>query len=200
MATYRSYTTKRAKPLQQDEFERLLAFTLQRSRVPASDRLKLLLSFKAGLRSCEIARMQVRHLTDAEGRPGRTVEVFNGKYGKSRSLPMHPEIRDGLKAFCKAHPNARFVAISSRKKRGRPAAMTANALTQWFWHLYRAAGFMGASSHSGRRTFGTGIAHLLAPHQRTVVDLQHLLGHARLDTTACYIEPNQNVIDMVNSL
>lgn len=200
MAAYRSYATKRAKPLQQDEFERLMAFTLQRSRVPASDRLKLLLSFKAGLRACEIVRVQVSHLTDAEGKPGKSVEVFNGKYGKRRSIPMHPAIRDALVAFRKAHPNARFVAISSRKKRGRPAPMTANALTQWFFHLYRNAGFEGASSHSGRRSFGTQLAHRLAFHQRTIVDVQHLLGHARLDTTACYIEPNQNVFDLVNSL
>jgi integrase/recombinase XerD len=186
--------------LQQDEFERLMAFALQRSRVPASDRLKLLLSFKAGLRACEIARMQVNHLTGPEGGPGKTVEVVNGKYGKRRTIPMHPEIREAFAAFLKAHPTARFVAVSSRKQRGRPKAMSANALTQWFWHLYRAAGFEGASSHSGRRTFGTELAHRLAFHQRTIVDVQELLGHARLDTTACYIEPNQNLFDMVNSL
>lgn len=56
--------TKRAKTLTPKDFDRLMAFTLQRSKVPASDRLKLLLSFRAGLRSCEIARMKVRDMLD----------------------------------------------------------------------------------------------------------------------------------------
>lgn len=191
---------KRAKTLDPEGFERLMAFALQRSKVPASDRLKLLLSFKAGLRACEIARMKVQDLLDGEGRPAKTVEVFYGKFGKHRSIPMHPDIRDALITFRKQHPTARYVAISARKRRGRPSAMTANALTQWFYHLYKAAGFKGASSHSGRRTFGTELAHRLAMHQRTIVDVQMLLGHARLDTTAHYIEPDQNTVDLVNSL
>jgi integrase/recombinase XerD len=191
---------KRAKPLDPEAFERLLAFALQRSRVPASDKLKLLLSFKAGLRACEIARMRVTDLFDADGRPARNIEVFGGKYGKHRTVPMHKEIREALLEFRKAHPTARYVAISTRKQRGRPAPMSSGALTQWFFHLYRAAGFKGASGHSGRRTFGTQLAHRLAQHQRTLVDVQMLLGHSRLDTTAMYIEPNQNTFDMINSL
>ena len=192
--------TKRAKTLTPKDFDRLMAFTLQRSKVPASDRLKLLLSFRAGLRSCEIARMKVRDMLDVEGRPARTIEVFYGKFGKHRSIPMHKDIRDALIEFRKQHPTAPYVAISARKRRGRPSAMTANALTQWFHHLYKAAGFRGASGHSGRRTFGTELAHRLAMHQRTIDDVQMLLGHSRLDTTAHYIETDQNTFDLVNSL
>lgn len=191
--------TKRAKTLSPADFDHLLAFAMQRSRVPESDRLKLLLSFRAGLRACEIARIQVRDMVDASSRPARIIEVC-GKYGKERRVPMHPDIKDALLAFRKVHPKARYVAISSRKKRGRPTPMTSNALTQWFFHLYRAAGFQGASSHSGRRTFGTEIAHRLGAYQRTLVDVQRLLGHARLDTTALYIEPNECTAAMVNSL
>jgi integrase/recombinase XerD len=113
---------------------------------------------------------------------------------------MHPDIKKALLEFKKVHPKATYVAISSRKKRGRPAPMTANALTQWFFHLYRAAGFQGASSHSGRRTFGTELALRLGAHHRTLVDVQRLLGHARLDTTALYIQPNECTVAMVHSL
>lgn len=48
---------KRAKTLTDPGFNRLMAFALQRSRVPASDRLKLMLSFKAGLRVSVLAKI-----------------------------------------------------------------------------------------------------------------------------------------------
>lgn len=194
--------TKRAKTLDDEQFNRLMAFALQRSRVPASDRLKLLLSFHAGLRACEIARIKVADLTDAEGKPRRFLTVFGGiaKGGRSRTIPMSSAISEAVTEFKKQHPTSRYVAISSRKVRGRPKAMSPNAITQWFWHLYREAGFDHCSSHSGRRSFGTHLARNAHQFNQTIVDVQMLLGHARLDTTAYYIDFSENVFDLVNSI
>lgn len=193
---------KRAEILTNDQLEELIAFAVQRSRVPESDRLKLLLSFKGGLRACEIARIKVFDMVDASNRPARMISVFSSvsKGGKQRAIPMHPDIRQALLEFQKRYPTARYIALSPRKRRGRPGPMTANAVAQWFFHLYRAAGFKRASSHSGRRTFATRAASKIANHHMTLVDVQKLLGHARLDTTARYIEPSADTFALVEAL
>lgn len=194
--------TKRAQTLDIEQFDYVLAFALQRSRVPASDRLKLLLSFKAGLRACEIARIRVADMVDAERRPARMITIFGSisKGGKTRDVPMHPDIRDALIEFMKCHPTAKFIALSSRKKRGRPAAMTPNALTQWFHYLYRDAGFKGASSHSGRRSFATEAVKRAPAHHGSIVTVQKWLGHSKLETTAAYVEASNDLIGLVNAL
>lgn len=195
-------STKQAKTLGEDSFNRLVAYAVQRSKVPTSDRLKLELSFRAGLRSCEIASLKVSDMVDADGQPARYITVFRGKGGKKRAVAMHKEVRVALLAFMKAHPTKRYVAISSRQRRGRQGAMTANALTQWFYHLYKRAGFVGCSSHSGRRTFGTAAARAVGQlqHHQTIADVQRLLGHSRLNTTGLYIEPSKDTYDFVNSI
>jgi len=194
---------KHASVLSEELYNKVLAFALQRSRVPESDRLKILLSFKAGLRACEIARIRVDHMTDANGRPAREVTVFSSvsKGGRMRVVPMHKDIRDALEAFMRRYPTAKYVAISSRRrKRGRPTAMTANAIAQWFFHLFKDMGLKGASSHSGRRTFATNATRKLGSFGMTIVDVQKLLGHARLDTTQAYVEPSDNTIALVNAI
>lgn len=193
---------KRAKTLNKETLDYVLAFAIQRSRVPESDRLKLLLSFRAGLRSCEIARIKVADLTDVEGKPARFVTVFSSvsKGGKSRSIPMHQDIRDALIAFRNRYPTGRYIAISSRKNKGRPRAMTANAITQWFHHLYKDAGLVGCSSHSGRRTFATDVSKVIGRTGASITTLQPLMGHARFETTAAYIDISDDVVALVNAL
>jgi integrase len=78
--------------------------------------------------------------------------------------------------------------------------MSVNSLTVYFHWLYRQANFEGASSHSGRRTFGTKLARRANQFHNSLKDVQNLLGHARLDTTENYLEPSEDTMDMVNSL
>lgn len=90
--------------------------------------------------------------------------------------------------------------VSLRFRRNAAAGATTNALTQWFLTLYRNAGLHGASSHSRRRTFGTMTARKFSGSGRSLVEVQRLLGHAWLDTTAAYVESSENLADLVNAL
>jgi len=63
------------------------------------------------------------------------------------------------------------------------AGFSANSLTQYFFYLYRAVGLEGASSHSGRRSFLTGLAN-----KGTAIHiLKSLAGHRNISTTATYL-------------
>lgn len=65
-----------------------------------------------------------------------------------------------------------------------------NAVVQWFRRLYAKAGFAGCTSHSGRRTFITTRARQANLQGCSIVDVQKLAGHLRLETTGTYVEPS----------
>jgi integrase/recombinase XerD len=58
----------------------------------------------------------------------------------------------------------------------------------WFAKLYAQAGLHGCSSHSGRRTFITNAARLIAKTGGSLRDVQELAGHRALTTPERYIE------------
>jgi integrase/recombinase XerD len=57
----------------------------------------------------------------------------------------------------------------------------------WFAALYDDVDLEGCSSHSGRRTFITQAAKLVAKSGGSLRDVQELAGHTDLTTTARYI-------------
>ncbi|MBM3608347.1 MAG: site-specific integrase [Alphaproteobacteria bacterium] len=66
---------------------------------------------------------------------------------------------------------------------------------------YRALGFSGASSHSGRRTAITRWARKISSVGGSLRDVQLLAGHSALGTTQRYIEGSEDakrrVVEMV---
>lgn len=197
-------TTKRAKVLDEEQLNKLLHYVREFSRCPEMDRLIILLTYKAGLRACEVARIRIADLTDAEGRPAREIFVSGAaaKGKRERYVPMHRDIRDALIKFRERYPDARYVALERWTKTGGKRARTtnANALSTWFHRLYSELGFEGASSHSGRRSFGTAAARACYKHGATLVDVQRLLGHRMLSTTEAYVEPSQNLMNLLESI
>lgn len=190
---------KRAKTLDDQQFEALLEAVIAKSSVPESDALKLLLSFLAGLRASEIAALDMGALTDPDGKISKSIWISgaNAKNGRPREIPMHPRIREALRAYRKRYPANGYVAISTVNPTG---PMEANALTVWFHRLYRTAGFASCSSHSGRRTFITNLAQRANRFHNSLLDVQHLAGHARLETTEAYIAPSEDTSAMISSL
>jgi integrase/recombinase XerD len=69
----------------------------------------------------------------------------------------------------------------------RGPGYSAAAVQVWFLRLYKALGFVGASSHSGRRTFITRAARKIVEAGGSLRDVQELAGHASLATTQRYI-------------
>jgi integrase/recombinase XerD len=205
---------KRAKTLDDSQLAKLLHHIDENSILPERDKLIVLLSFKAGLRVAEIAKIDLVAMLDAEGKIAKTINVFSdvGKKRRERSIPMHPLLRKAIGDFRLAFPTATYPAISSQPfryilTRGGPIPvnprlrrMSVTALTNYYWRLLAEAGFEGTSSHSGRRTFGTKLAREANLHHCSLRDVQRLMGHARLDTTERYVEFSEDAFDLISAI
>ncbi|MRX49449.1 tyrosine-type recombinase/integrase [Paracoccus sp. S-4012] len=180
-----------AKVLAPADLRRLLAH-VESSRHPERNSVMLLLSFKSGLRACEIAGLTWPMLLDHRGRVSCSVNVAPGiaKMGRGRRIPLHPQLRDALQLHHRAdrHPKDGPVV---RSERGGP--MTARSVVNWFKRVYIELGLDGCTSHSGRRTFITRSARLLARTGGSLRDVQELAGHRALSTTERYIEGDRDI-------
>lgn len=192
---------KRAKMLEDSELNQVLQFIDCYSRSPESDRVKVLLSFKAGLRAGEIAQLPIRSCLGPSGTIAQDVFVGSGisKSRDDRDVPINPQLGLALKALIKKYPQATHVAFSLGKD-GRLRRQNAAAVTNWFCRLYKIVGFQGCSSHSGRRTFATKMSRQLASHHLSLEDLRKLLGHSELSSTQCYLEPSDDITALINAI
>lgn len=147
----------------------------------------ILLSFKAGLRACEIAGLEWSMVLRPNGQLCSLMLVSGSiaKNGAARRIPLHPDLHRALAAWrieC-GRPRDGPVILSERG-----GAMTARSVVNWFIATYAELGLDGCSSHSGRRTFITRSARLLAKTGGSLRDLQQLVGHRDLATTQRYID------------
>ena len=181
---------KQAKVLSSGSLKRLLAVA-GRGRQPGRDRLIVLLSARAGLRACEIARLTWGMVLDASGQVAATLDVRGSiaKRGSGRRVPMHPELRAALAAWLARQPRGRVMpdAVVLPSVRGG-GAMRPNSIVNWFVAACHTAGLEGCSSHSGRRTFITNAARKLHRVGASLRDVQTLAGHRSIETTQGYID------------
>jgi integrase/recombinase XerD len=194
--------TKRARLIEEEDLKRILAYIDTHSRSPESDRVKVLLSVRAGLRSCEIAGMTYRNCMMDKRRAAKNLRVgaASSKSVVGRDVPIHGSLRVALEVLARRYPDAPTVAFSLGKH-GQVRAQSAAAVTHWFCQLYKKVGGLeGCSSHSGRRTFATRIARGMEGSHSSMADLQKLMGHQSISSTECYLEPSRNVAELVLGL
>ena len=147
----------------------------------------VLLSFRAGLRACEIAGLEWGMVLRSDGRLSEHLSIAGSiaKNGRARQLPIHPMLAAALRDL--HHFNERpDQGPIIRSLRG--GHMTAGSVVNWFTSVYSQLGFAGCSSHSGRRTFITQTARLIGRAGGSLRDIQELAGHRALTTTERYIE------------
>jgi integrase/recombinase XerD len=146
------------------------------------------LSAKAGLRAKEIARLTWWMTNDPQGEVGRAIclqdSASKGKSG--RMIPLNGEVRDALIEYRRSVPNAGPFVISTERALSTSPQAIVNMFQRWYRHL----GFVGCSSHSGRRTFITLAARRISTIGGSLRDVQMLAGHSNLRTTQRYIEAN----------
>jgi integrase/recombinase XerD len=178
---------KQAKTLTKGQIDAMLAY-LSTTRHPARNRLIFLLSAKTGLRAKEIARLTWWMTNDSQGEIGRTIclqdSASKGKSG--RMIPLSDEVRNALIEYRRTVPHAGPFVISTERSLATSAQAIVNLFHRWYRHL----GFVGCSSHSGRRTFITNAARKISTVGGSLKDVQELAGHANLRTTQRYIEAN----------
>ena len=185
--------SKQAKTLTKPQADAVLGY-LSTTRYPVRNRVIFLLSLKAGLRAKEIASLKWEMVTDAEGRLADEIALTNdaskGKRG-GRIIPLSKELRLAL-GFLKAEAEkairpSPFVIVTERATK-----TSSYSIVNKFGAWYRALGFSGASSHSGRRTAITQWARKISSVGGSLRDVQLLAGHSALSTTQRYIEGSED--------
>lgn len=179
---------KQAKILSKPQTDAVYAY-LASTRYPVRNRVIFLLSVKAGLRAKEIASLTWEMITDAEGNLSDSISLTDkaSKGRSGRSIPLNKDLKKSLELLKAETSNRKrpssYVIISERGERTSSYAIV-NMFAAW----YRALGFSGASSHSGRRTFITNAARRISTVGGSLRDVQLLAGHSALGTTQRYIE------------
>jgi integrase/recombinase XerD len=179
---------KQAKTLSKGQIDLTLAY-LSTTRHAKRNRLIFLLSAKAGLRAKEIAKLTWFMVNDSQGQVAWQLNLLDSaSKGKSgRVIPLNAEVRgalianrDEVTSFSGPH------VISTERSLSTSAQAIMNMFQRWYRHL----GFVGCSSHSGRRTFITNAARKISTVGGSLKDVQELAGHANLRTTQRYIDAN----------
>ena len=155
-----------------------------------------LLSVKAGLRAKEIAQLKWECLLSADGNINDVIALDN-RYTKGTSgriIPLNRDLRAALDAWLDkfkrcyriddAQPLERWNVITTSRSYQTSAQVIVNTMRDWYADL----GFVGASSHSGRRTFITNAAKQVFKAGGSLRDVQELAGHKSIAMTQRYIE------------
>jgi integrase len=179
-----------AKVLTPGELRRLQA-RASRGRCAIRNRVMVLLSFKAGLRACEIAGLDWSMVLAPGGCVGRSLLVAGSiaKNGRARRVPIHRELK---RALLQLHALCDLPVSGAVIRSQRGGHMRARAVVNWFKETYTEAGLKGCSSHSGRRTFITRSARLIGRVGGSLRDVQELAGHRAITTTERYIEGDRD--------
>lgn len=144
------------------------------------DRAIVALMLCAGLRSCEILRLQT-HDIDFDA---LQIRVW-GKGNKERLLPVSPWIKSSIQNYLAferpsvAHTTC-FVVL---KGPHRGQSMSPEGLRKIFRHRRQLASLKEAHAHRFRHTFCTSLIRQKVP----LPVVQKLMGHASIDTTLIYI-------------
>lgn len=188
---------KRAKILDDDQFKRLLKFVEISEANPIKAKLILYLSFKGGLRAKEIANLKWYNITAADGSISDKFELMSDitKGGKERELPINSELKKLLEEYRLKYPKTeKVIAFQSRTK------APDHALVMWLSRLFKKAGLIGCSSHSGRRTFITKMAREVEKFNCSLEDVRKAAGHSSLSITQRYIEPSKGLRNLINAI
>lgn len=195
----------KAKTLTQEQFDRVIA---EIETEPYAERNSAImhLSFYAGLRAQEIAGLQwKRNILDQEGNISDVIHITRdiGKRSKDRMIPTAAALRKALNALYSVDRGLYVIlpiydrALSSERAAEMPNQVHPNTLAQYMRRTYQRVGYNGCTSHSGRRTFITGLARRCNLEKGSLRDVQLLAGHTSIETTAGYIEESPHQAKLV---
>ena len=190
---------KQAKILTKAQIDTLLLH-VGNGRNPVRNRLIVLFSVKAGLRAKEIAHLTWSMVLNSDGTLSKEINLQDSaSKGKSgRVIPMAKELFAELgkwQSSCEGiDHNCRV--ISTERSKGTSAQAIVNMFSDW----YGALCFIGASSHSGRRSAITQWARKITTVGGSLRDVQITAGHKNLSTTQKYISSSQDAIRRVVDL
>ena len=142
-------------------------------------KLLILLQWRAGLRVSEALALEPGDLSLDADRP--TLRVRSGKGGKSRIVPVHPELQGAL------------IAVLNYADVGPGKIISASRSTAWRWvkqAAFRAEvyGKLTLGRRVGTHTFRHSYARHLLMNGIPINHLSRWLGHASITPTLIYLE------------
>lgn len=174
-------TRRLPRPLTEKELTQLWRALEDREEYTETDRyylkrnrLIILLMYYAGLRISEVAKLR---WVDVD-LFAHTLTVRDSKGGKDREIPIHPELLRELQAV--ATGRQKTDAVISK---GKGQSLTIKSLSHIFERWLRAdPRNVRICAHRLRHTFAT----MLRRKRADLREIQELLGHVNLATTAIY--------------
>ena len=179
----------KAKTLNQEEHQLFLDY-LANTRQATQNIAIYLLGYRAGLRVGSIAGLRLNDVLDSSGNLKEVVELRRDIVKGRRNYAVyltHPELRECLLTYLGARPDTQVPNLFVSQK---DTAFSANSLTHKMLKLYRDAGFDGASSHSGRRSFATNCIRAGVD----IVSLKTLMNHSNIQQTSEYVATNEEML------
>ena len=140
----------------------------------------MLLQWRAGLRVSEALALQSADLSLDSDHP--TIRVRQGKGGRSRIVPVHPELHQALNAVLQFADVART---------GRIIGASRSTAWRWVQPAVERAEELGALAprrRVGTHTFRPCYARHLLLHGVPINYLSRWLGHQSITTTLVYLE------------
>jgi site-specific recombinase XerD len=167
------------KALTPEEVQRVLSLCESETDVAVRDRAVLLLLARMGLRSAEVAALQIEHLRWSAGE----LLVVAGKSGRERLLPLSDEVGRTLVAYLRRRPQSddRRVFLRARPPY-RP--LVPHSIGEIAGRCLRRAGL--PAGRCGAHIFRHTVATQMVRRGASFKQVADVLGHARLQTTAIY--------------
>ena len=191
-----------AKVLDERDMRKVLLYCTAHKHA-ARNKAMLLMTHLSGMRVGEVAALRIVDVLHADGSVRSEVRLSaaqtKGSHARTVLIPKRLQvvindyvkhyIGDELKRASLLETQfAAYALFPTQQNRQR--GFTANTLCQLFHHLYKSAGVVGASSHSGRRSYITG----LADKGVGVRVLMELAGHRSAAVTMRYIDASPSVL------
>ena len=188
----------KAKVSNKTEFNRVIKYQ-SNTRHGLRNVLLLHLSFFIGLRAKEMSVLTIGDLIDVNGdlKEEVTLKRHQTKRKKQRRFYL---TNDKLKKVLIKYLNTRKeiegdldlnAPLITNQMSGK---FSSASLQQCFKKMYESVG-IDASSHSGRRSFCTN----LSENGISITNLQTLMGHQSISTTALYINENPKILGKITA-
>ena len=141
-----------ARVLEPGDVRRLLLHA-QSQRHHLRNKVIIMLSFKAGLRPCEIGGLTWPMVLKTNEKIAEQMQISRhiAKYGSGRNIPIHSDLKKALLDYHRSRGRPKDGPVV-RSERG--GSMTARGVVNWFHVIYYNLGLMAARLIAG-------VGHLL---------------------------------------
>lgn len=180
---------KQAKVLTEAEFKRARAIA-GATRLSERNELLLCMTHWAGMRACELASLRICDVLKEDGtiKDELLLEAWQTKGNKRARLFIGFRLTKLIGAYIQHNHLANAQALTPLFQSQKGKGLTTQAIINLFAKLYKDAGIVGASSHSGRRSFITKLVER-GVNPRII---QVLARHSNLSTTMRYMDVNDS--------